>query len=108
YPPPPYAPPPYGYPPPGYGREHPQGTTVLVLGILGLVVCGLIGPFAWSMGNRVLAEIDGAPPGYFSNRGQVAAGRICGIVATVLLAVAVVGFLIFLAIATSVSDASSF
>ncbi|HEY3482639.1 MAG TPA: hypothetical protein VGL02_27450 [Streptomyces sp.] len=40
---PPYG---YGYPPPGYGVEHPQGTTVLVLGILSLVICGVLGPFA--------------------------------------------------------------
>jgi hypothetical protein len=102
---PPYGPPPpYGYPPPGYGREHPQGTTVLVLGILSLVICGLIGPFAWSMGNRVLAEIDAAPPGYFSNRGQVSAGRICGIVASILLVVAVVFFVLFLGIFASAWD----
>lgn len=91
--PPPGPPPNYGYPPPGYPREHPQGTTVLVLGILSLVVCGLIGPFAWSMGTRVLAEID-QNPAYFANRGQVVAGRICGIVATAL-AVAAVLFLVF-------------
>lgn len=103
---PPYGPPPqYGYPPPNYGMEHPQGTTVLVLGILSLVICGLIGPFAWSMGNRVLAEMDRSP-GYYSNRGQVSAGRICGIVASILLIVAVVGIVIFLAVATTVSTSS--
>ena len=92
YPPPgPYGPPsPYGYPPPGYGIEHPQGTTILVLGILSLVVCGLLGPFAWVMGGRALAEIDAAPPGYFRNRGNVVAGRICGMIASILLIVGVV------------------
>lgn len=71
------APPPPG-PPPGYGygyapaqHEHPQGTAVLVLGILGFVSCGLLGPIAWIMGNKALAEID-AHPGYYSNRGNVA------------------------------------
>jgi len=99
YPPPPpgggYGPPPgaggygYGY---GYGPvEHPQGTTVLVMGILSLVICALIGPFAWNMGNKALAEID-AQPGRFSNRGQVQAGRICGIVGSCLLALNVVIF----------------
>jgi hypothetical protein len=34
------------------------------------VVCGVLGPFAWVMGNRALAEIDAEPPGAFSNRGQ--------------------------------------
>ncbi len=84
--------PPQGYPPPGYGgypqggyqQEHPKGTTVLVLGILGLVLCQLCAPFAWSMGNKTLKEID-ANPGRYSNRGTVNAGRICGIVGSVLL-----------------------
>ena len=47
-----------GYQPYGPGRyggyEHPQGTTILVLGILSLVVCGILGPIAWSMGSKAL------------------------------------------------------
>jgi len=38
---------------------------------------------AWVMGNNAIAEIDRNPAGY-SNRGQVQAGRICGIVGTAL------------------------
>jgi hypothetical protein len=101
--PPPYGPQgpfPYGYPPPVWRAEHPRGTTVLVLGILSLVVCGILGPFAWSMGNSALAEID-ARPGYYSNRGLVVAGRICGIVATVLLIVAAVALIGIIAVAAS-------
>lgn len=98
--------PPYGYPPPGYGVEHPQGTTVLVLGILSLVVCSILGPFAWSMGTRALREIDAAPPGYFRNRGNVAAGRICGMIATILLIVGVVVLILILGVAASVSSNS--
>ena len=91
--PPGYGPPPgYGYGYGGYGPvEHPQGTTILVMGILSLVICALIGPFAWRMGNETLREID-AQPGRFSNRGQVQAGRICGIVGSCLLALNVVIF----------------
>ena len=81
-PPPPPGPSPYGAP---YGgtRDHPQGTTILVLGILSILCCGILGPVAWVMGNNAIAEIDRNPAGY-SNRGQVQAGRICGIVGTVL------------------------
>lgn len=83
-PPTPGTPPPYGYG--GYAQppDHPQGTTILVLGILSLVFCQILGPFAWSMGSKALKEIDasGVPCG---NRGSVQAGRICGIVASVLL-----------------------
>ncbi|WP_188196020.1 DUF4190 domain-containing protein [Nonomuraea sp. SYSU D8015] len=78
------------YGPPHYGPQytHPNGTTILVLGILSLVVCGLLGPFAWSMGNKALREIDES--GYpYENRGYVQAGRICGIISTVLL---IIGF----------------
>ena len=79
--------PPYGAPQYGAGGylppEHTQATTVLVLGILSLVVCGVIGPFAWAMGNRVIAEID-ASGGQLGGRSNANAGRICGIVATFL------------------------
>jgi hypothetical protein len=73
----------------GAQRQHAQGTTILVLGILSLAICGLLGPFAWSMGQRALREIDSDPSTTYSNRGQVNAGRICGIVSTCLLAVGV-------------------
>jgi len=65
---------------------HPQATTVLVLGILGLVVCGLLGPFAWSTGNRVIREID-ASGGSMSGRENANIGRILGIVSTALLGI---------------------
>lgn len=88
---------PAGFGPPGYYglAEHPQGTLVLVLGILGLVTCPLIGPFAWAMGNTALREIDAA--GGASNRGVVVAGRILGIISSVImLAVVSVVILMFL------------
>ena len=75
--------------------EHPQGTTVLIMGILSLVVCGFLGPFAWMQGNKALAEID-ANPGRYSNRSNVNAGRICGMIATALLIAGAVFLLLFL------------
>ncbi|MER7370393.1 DUF4190 domain-containing protein [Nonomuraea wenchangensis] len=93
------------YDPPYYGPQvhnHPNGTTILVLGILSLVVCTFIGPFAWSMGNTALREIDES--GYvFANRGQVQAGRVCGMVATALMALTLlfVAFGVTVAIVTS-------
>ena len=92
-PPPPEQQPPYGnYPPNQYGAppyggfvppDHHQAVTVLILGILGLVLCQLISPFAWVMGNRVVGEID-ASGGQLGGRSTANAGRICGIVGTVL------------------------
>lgn len=69
--------------------KHPQSTIVLVLGILGLVVCGVLAPFAWVMGNRALREID-ANPQQYGGRSEVNAGRILGIIGTVLLALSLI------------------
>lgn len=80
--------------------EASQATTVLVLGIIGIVLCQFLGPVAWVMGNNELAAIDAgrrAP----ENRGTANAGRILGIISTVLLAIGVL--LIVLLIAGTVT-----
>jgi hypothetical protein len=96
------------YGPPYYGPQsysHPNGTTILVLGILSLVVCTFIGPFAWAIGNRALREIDES--GYhYENRGHVQAGRICGIISSVLLMVSL-AFVIFLVVVVAVTEGLS-
>ena len=101
YPPPgqaPYPPPgqpPYGYPQ-GYPYappEHPKATTSMVLGILGLVMCQIVSPFAWSIGKQTLNEID-ASGGRLGGRGQAQAGYILGIVGTVLLILGVLFFIL--------------
>jgi Domain of unknown function (DUF4190) len=74
---------PYGAPYGGVPQPHPQGTTILVLGILGVVLCGILAPIAWVMGNSALADINRNPAAY-SNRGLVQAGRILGILGTIL------------------------
>ena len=96
-------------PPPSYqpAPNHPQAMTVLIIGILGLVLCQLLGPFAWTMGNRVVAEID-ASGGAYAGRDQANIGRILGIVGTALLALSILvvifAFVVFgLAATTSVS-----
>ncbi|MFI6318367.1 DUF4190 domain-containing protein [Nonomuraea sp. NPDC050556] len=84
------------YPQYGGQAQHPNGTTILVLGILSLVVCGFLGPFAWVMGNRALAEMDES--GYtYENRGMVTAGRICGMIATILMLIGI-GLFVILAV----------
>lgn len=82
-------PPAYQPPPP----QHPQTTLILVLGICSLVLCQVLGPFAWVMGNKAIREIDAAP-GRYSGRDTVNIGRILGAVATALL---VVGILVLVA-----------
>lgn len=92
-------PPPPGASPYPYSQrsaDHPNGTTILVLGILSLVVCGVLGPVAWSMGNTAIREMDAQPGVVFGNRGNVTAGRICGIIGTVFLALSVLAFVVMI------------
>ena len=63
-------------------QPHPQGTLVLVLGIIGLVACFIPGIVALVMGNRALKEIDANPTAY-NNRSNVQIGRILGIIGIV-------------------------
>ena len=96
--PPPGARPPYGY---GYGypapADHPQAVTILLLGILGLMMCQLLGPFAWVMGHRALREIDSSG-GTIGGRGMVLAGYVCGIAASALFVLFAVVAVIYVVI----------
>jgi uncharacterized Tic20 family protein len=83
---------PTGSPPGGpvpYAPEHPRATTALALGILGLALCQVLGPVAWWVGKRTVDEID-ASGGRYGGRGAAQVGYVLGIVATVLLGIAVV------------------
>ncbi len=111
--------PPYGAPQPGYGYgppalpNHPSATTALVLsliGLAGIAFCGgitlVLSPFAWRLGTKSVREID-ANPGVYGGRDQANAGRIMGIIGTVLL---VLGFLLlvgFIALVAASSSSSS-
>ena len=101
---PPYAQPGYAY---GPGPFDSRAKTVLWLGILSLVVgflCGVglfAGPVAWIMGNGVRrdARAAGLPePG--DNKG----GRVCGIIATVVLALGVIAVALLFAVAAASSS----
>ncbi len=101
------------YPPQGYYQrppEHPQATTVLILGCLGLAFCGFCAPFAWFKGKKVLAEID-ASGGQVGGRSQASAGYVMGIVGTALLGImllAVVGTVALMIIGAAASESSSY
>jgi hypothetical protein len=71
-----------------------RGTTVLVLGIIGIACCLICGIIAWVMGSKDLKEMDEGimdPEG----RGLTQAGKICGMVSVGLQ---VLGLLIWIAI----------
>jgi hypothetical protein len=82
-------------------RPH-RGSAVLVLGILslaGFVLCGLIplilGPMAWIMGSQDLAEMRAGRMDA-AGEGQTNAGKICGMIATILCIVGAVVLAIWL------------
>lgn len=119
-PPPPYQPPgqppipqPGGYTPqpgysvPGHYTEQVNGTTILVLGILGLTCCGICAPIAWTMGNSALKAIDAgrANP---SERGNVNIGRILGIIGTALIILAFIFYALMGILAISAPGTSTF
>jgi Mn2+/Fe2+ NRAMP family transporter len=72
----------------GY-QEESRATLSMVLGILGLVLCGIVAPFAWAIGNSEVKAIDAGRRNP-ENRGTAQAGKILGIVGTVFLALGVV------------------
>ena len=80
----------HGYPPPAnpqpqQPQQHGSAVTALVLGILGLVLCGLLGIPAYVVGRRAEAEIL-ASGGVLTGEGMARAGWICGLVAMGMLA----------------------
>jgi hypothetical protein len=71
-----------------------RGTLILVLGILGLVVCGPLAIAAWVMGAGDLKEMNAGTMDP-SGRGSTQAGKICGIIGTILLVVTLIIVAIF-------------
>ncbi len=71
------------------GNQTPhRGVLILVLGILGWAFgCFLVGAFAWVMGNKDLREMDQGRMDP-SGRGLTQAGRILGMIQTLLTLVA--------------------
>jgi hypothetical protein len=89
-----------GHAVPGYGagygyavqQNHPRATTAMVLGILGLVLCGVLGIPAVVIGNGVLRDIR-ASPGQYAGEGSARAGVIMGWIAIGLLVLGVVAII---------------
>jgi len=104
-----YAPPPpgfYPYPPPGYYPAYyppPQPTNgnavaALVLGIASLVVLFLgfiLGPLGIYFGAKALREIGNVPS---NSRGLATAGRVCGIIGTILSALIVLFYVVMIVV----------
>jgi hypothetical protein len=86
---------PYGQPYGGVAtQEHPQGTMIFVLGIIGIFV-GVCAPIAWYLGNKTLREIAASGASY-SNVSQIRTGRMLGKVFTIIYIVVIVLYIIAL------------
>jgi hypothetical protein len=90
----------YGAPP----RPHPQGTLILIFGIIGIFVA-IFAPIAWYLGSKAGKEIRASGIQY-SNESNVNAGRTLGMILSIvwlvfvgimILTVAVPTFFFFLA-----------
>ena len=79
---------------PGAPGNASNAVTALVLGILGIVLCPLLGPVAWVLGRKGEQEIDHSG-GAVGGRGLATAGKILGMVGTAFI---VIGLVIVLAL----------
>ena len=68
--------------------EHPRATVALIIGILGVVLCYLVAPAAWIIGQRTVADIE-ASGGRWQGRSKANAGYVLGIVGTIVLSMVV-------------------
>lgn len=88
---------PGGYAAAAGGQPNAPGAVpALILGILGLVICGLCAPFAWWQGRSAEAAI-ATSGGQYGGKGMATTGKILGIIGTVimiLLIIALIGFLV--------------
>jgi hypothetical protein len=75
--------------------ESSRAAVALMVAMLGFVICQVFAPIAWVMGNNELQAIaEGRrPPDY---KGLARVAQISGIIGTVLLVMAVLGFAVFL------------
>lgn len=77
-------------------QNAPGAVPALVLGILGILVCPLLGPFAWVYGRRGERAVD-ASGGLLPGRGLATAGKVLGIVGTALVVLLLVALLFLVA-----------
>jgi hypothetical protein len=77
-------------------QNAPGAVAALVLGILGILVCPLLGPFAWMYGRRGEAAAD-ASGGLLAGRGMATTGKVLGIVGTLFIVLLLVAAVFLLA-----------
>jgi hypothetical protein len=97
----PYGQQPYGAP----QQEHPQGTLILIFGILGIFIT-IFAPIAWYLGNKAKKEVQASGIQY-SNEQNISVGRMLGkiftIIALVSIALTIIITIIVIAVGASQS-----
>jgi hypothetical protein len=83
----------YGAPP----QEHPQGTMILIFGILGIFIT-IFAPIAWYLGNKAKAEIQTSGV-HYTNEHNISIGRMLGKIFTILAIVWIAFVIIWIIIA---------
>jgi uncharacterized membrane protein YqiK len=86
----PYGQQPYAMPP---MQEHPQGTMILIFGILGIFIT-IFAPIAWYLGNKAKQDVQTSGIQY-SNEQNISIGRMLGKVFTIIAIVSIVLVIIF-------------
>src|SRR5215218_9775469 len=84
---------PYGAPP----QEHPQGTMILIFGILGIFIT-IFAPIAWYLGNKAKAEVQ-ASGVHYTNEQNISIGRMLGKIFTIIAIVWIAFVIIWIIIA---------
>jgi len=80
--------------PAAQGKTSGRATTSLVLGILGFVCCQICAPFAWYLGSQELKAIQ-AGQSSSAGQGVALAGKVLGIIGTILFVLAVLWVIFF-------------
>jgi len=68
-----------------------------VLGIIGVLLCGLAAPFAWWQGKSAEDAISGNP-GRYGGKGMATTGKILGMVGVGLLVLGIIVFILVVVI----------
>ena len=85
---------------PAVPPNAPNAVLALVLGIIGIVLCPLCGPFAWKFGSDSERAAD-ASGGTLGGRGLATAGKILGIISTVLMTIYIVLLIVLIGFGVS-------
>jgi hypothetical protein len=97
----PYGQQPYGAPP----QEHPQGTLILIFGILGIFIT-IFAPIAWYLGNKAKKEIQASGVQY-ANEQNISIGRMLGKIFTIIALVSIALTIIITIIVVAVGVSQS-